>query len=308
MGLLLFAVSPHPAQPPSQPTTDLLAAAKSGDLAKAKDAIARGGDVNGAGKGGLKPLHFAATKGNTDLAALLLDRGAKVDAPDDLGMTPLHAAAFEGRKGTAELLLHRGANPSAKDSSGYTALQYATTNGKEDVAALLRTALERPAPKPPPRIITNEDLSGSGRETGQGFNVGGGESKQGPKGGDSQTDLKNLPDSRPSYSDPCRKELLDLRLTLGRILGDSKNYESVDVEEIQRRIDVLSREVYGGPGRPGPSIDRYGRLGLSGEDVRNPELEKLRSLKEQGEQLSPEAQAQVDQIKAKIALIEPNCH
>lgn len=56
------------------------------------------------------PLHSAAEKGFTAIAALLINNGAYIDAKDYVMRTPLYYAVQKGHKDTVELLIADGAN------------------------------------------------------------------------------------------------------------------------------------------------------------------------------------------------------
>jgi uncharacterized Ntn-hydrolase superfamily protein len=70
--------------------------------------FAHGAEVN-AGEGGNTPLHGAALRNQTEMAAWLLDRGANVDARNYEGKTPLEVAMKAGHTAIADLLKQRGA-------------------------------------------------------------------------------------------------------------------------------------------------------------------------------------------------------
>ncbi|KAK4209150.1 hypothetical protein QBC37DRAFT_378333 [Rhypophila decipiens] len=59
---------------------DLFKAAAKGDLARVKEFVATGGDVNSKTTDGLAPLHLAASKGHLEVCRYLLDQGACIDA------------------------------------------------------------------------------------------------------------------------------------------------------------------------------------------------------------------------------------
>lgn len=57
--------------------------------------LAAGAAVDETNGDGATPLHFAARKGRTEVAAALLAVGAAVDAIDRVGDTPLNFAALK---------------------------------------------------------------------------------------------------------------------------------------------------------------------------------------------------------------------
>ncbi len=104
----------------------LVVSADSGNLVKEVE-----GDslVEGAGKGDVDKVMFAAAEGQTKVVKLLLKRGAKIDFQDELGRTPLFWASINYVEGTdadgpdtIQLLLASGANPNITDKKGQTSL------------------------------------------------------------------------------------------------------------------------------------------------------------------------------------------
>lgn len=92
------------------------------DVDSARKLLAEGASVKDRDELRRTPLHAAAAKGRTDVAAFLLDQGARLDWVDTLRETPLHAAAEEGRAEVIRLLVERGADVNAKNMSAYTPL------------------------------------------------------------------------------------------------------------------------------------------------------------------------------------------
>lgn len=121
--------------------------------------LEHGADVNAQDKGGLIPLHNAASYGvslprrhkrapppaqsrvgglindsplvfsppqHVDIAALLIKYNTCVNATDKWAFTPLHEAAQKGRTQLCALLLAHGADPTMKNQEGQTALDLAT--------------------------------------------------------------------------------------------------------------------------------------------------------------------------------------
>jgi ankyrin repeat protein len=66
--------------------------------------------VNAIDRNGETPLHYAASSGQKEMAALLITKSADVDAQNRRKSTPLHAAVWRGHKEVAELLFDKGAN------------------------------------------------------------------------------------------------------------------------------------------------------------------------------------------------------
>lgn len=118
--------------------TPLHSAALKGRTEIAAFLISKGCNVNARNTSGATPLHDAALGGFKETAALLLEHGAEIDAQDaETGSTPLHQAASWGRKDVVELLLARKANAALRTKSGKLAADLAREAGHEEIARLL---------------------------------------------------------------------------------------------------------------------------------------------------------------------------
>ena len=168
--LALFCVlAAGPVGAADDPGDALRRAASAGDLAKVKELLAAGVDVNAANAYGGTALAFAADKGHAAVVDLLLERGANINVKDSFyGSTPLgwavrhgHAeivrtllakgaqgetealirAATEGRGTVVKVILERGkVEPEALTD----ALEAATQGQQPETAALLQAAGARP--------------------------------------------------------------------------------------------------------------------------------------------------------------------
>ncbi len=114
LALSLLLIAPHPGGAAEDLGEALRRAASAGDLAKVKELLAAGADVNAANTYGGTALAFAADKGHAEVVDLLLERGADVNATDRFyNETPLGWAAQHGHAGIVRALLAKGARGEA---------------------------------------------------------------------------------------------------------------------------------------------------------------------------------------------------
>ena len=113
-------------------------AAMSGDRETVRSLLKEGADVNAAMGDGMTALHWAAKKGDADLAQMLLYAGANVKATTRLGnYTPLIMASETGNAKMIEMLLKAGADPKVATVNGTTPLMLAAVSGRADAVKLL---------------------------------------------------------------------------------------------------------------------------------------------------------------------------
>ena len=99
---------------------------RGGSVARVRELIEQGADVNVRNRKGQSALHCAAKAGFVDIVALLLDHGAHVDAEDGAGETPLATALRSTVKdkprllAVVDLLIVAGADPDHADHAGRT--------------------------------------------------------------------------------------------------------------------------------------------------------------------------------------------
>ena len=105
----------------------------------AKLLIEKGADVNARNCLQETPLHRVASS-YLAMAKLLIEKGADVNARDSSQRTPLHNAARMDDTQTAALLIAKGADVNAKTNHGATALNRATSHGHEEIVQLLKQA------------------------------------------------------------------------------------------------------------------------------------------------------------------------
>jgi cytochrome c len=112
-------------------------AVKDGDIAKVKQLIAGGEDVNQNHRNLGTPLHQASILGSQELTELLIVHGANVNADHKIFGTPLFMAARKGNVGMAAALIAHGADVSARWTDGSTPLHAAAEGGHAEVVDLL---------------------------------------------------------------------------------------------------------------------------------------------------------------------------
>lgn len=114
-------------------------AAARGDLEAVRRLLREGADVNAPHGDGMTALHWAAERGDAELADVLLYAGARVDAGTRIGhYTPLHLASRGAGATVVEVLLDAGSDPNASTTnSGATPLHLAAATGDPAVVAVL---------------------------------------------------------------------------------------------------------------------------------------------------------------------------
>lgn len=114
------------------PGDALRRAASAGDVAKVKELLAAGVDVNAANSYGGTALAFACDKGRAEVVNLLLEHGADVNAKDRFyGATPLTWAVEKGHVEIVRALLAKGAEGETQ------ALTFAAAGGQAGVVKLI---------------------------------------------------------------------------------------------------------------------------------------------------------------------------
>jgi ankyrin repeat protein len=118
------------------------AAAREGDVAAVRAALAAGADANEAGEVGTTPLLWAAYHSSVELTSLLLQAGADPDAANLLGITPLLQASRSGDVAVMRALLDGGASLEGAVRDGETPLMAVARAGSVEAVRML---LERGA-------------------------------------------------------------------------------------------------------------------------------------------------------------------
>jgi ankyrin repeat protein len=105
-------------------------AAQNGDREAVRALLKKGIDVNEAQGDGSTALHWAAIKGDAEMARMLIYAGANVRATTRIGAyTPLYLAAKGGYSDVVAVLLAGGADAKAVTSNGTTPLMIAAAAG-----------------------------------------------------------------------------------------------------------------------------------------------------------------------------------
>lgn len=121
----------------------LMLAALAGDVELCRVLINRDADVN---KTGWTPLHYAASKSQLAVIALLLEHYAYIDAASPNGTTPLMMAAMYGNSPTVQALLQAGADPLITNLLGLSALDFAKKADQPESAALIAASVRNRRP------------------------------------------------------------------------------------------------------------------------------------------------------------------
>jgi ankyrin repeat protein len=113
-------------------------AAMAGDREAVRALLKQGADVNAAQGDGTTPLHWAARRGDVELAQMLIYAGANVRATTRLGgWTPLLMASQLGHAKMIETLVNAGSDLKTTTVHGATPLMLASAAGHPDAVRLL---------------------------------------------------------------------------------------------------------------------------------------------------------------------------
>jgi ankyrin len=114
-------------------------AARAGDRDAVRNLLKQGADVNATAGDGVTALHWAARRGDAEMANLLLLAGANARAATQSARyTALHLAAERGSAPIVKALLENGAEVNAATATGATPLMFAAAGGETaTISALL---------------------------------------------------------------------------------------------------------------------------------------------------------------------------
>lgn len=116
---------------PATSRTALHWAAQEGQVAAIKALLDADADLTAIDRVGMSPLAIAAKGGHSDAVIVLIDAGAAVNMRDAAGGSPLLWAAGLGNSQTVEALLAREAEVNIADVNGLTPLLWATSIGRD---------------------------------------------------------------------------------------------------------------------------------------------------------------------------------
>jgi ankyrin repeat protein len=123
--------------------SELLEAARTGELRSMDSALAHGADADAAGEAGITALMYAAASGHPDAVQRLLDAHAHVNTPVGPNkITALRIAVAAGSAEAARRLLAAGADRDDMDVNGSRLLFAAAGNGSVELLDLFLTAGE----------------------------------------------------------------------------------------------------------------------------------------------------------------------
>ena len=120
--------------------TDLLEAAKVGNVRAIQELLKAGTDIEAKNEVGTTALMNAAWQGHSEAVRILLKAGANIEARTKDDETALIVAAWYGHVEAIQELLKAGANIEAKDGYEETALISATVRGHSDTIRVLLKA------------------------------------------------------------------------------------------------------------------------------------------------------------------------
>lgn len=112
-------------------------AIEEGRLARVKELLSSGADVNRANSVSLTPLHQALFLENESIAQVLIEHSAGITMATSDGWQPIHCAASKGMAGMVSLCLDRKADIAARTLDGQTALHKACKSGDVQTVQIL---------------------------------------------------------------------------------------------------------------------------------------------------------------------------
>jgi len=137
MGTILFLLTGcNSPPPPAEPEPDIWTLLERGD-SRARDFFIGEVEINAVDHLGKTPLHYAAEKGDTQLASFLINLGAKPDVLDNNKQSPLGISVDKNDEKMAELLVKAQANIHLLLNENNTAAKLALAKNSAIFKALL---------------------------------------------------------------------------------------------------------------------------------------------------------------------------
>ena len=134
-GVVAWSIVAVPAAQTQSPLAD---AAMRRDAAAVTALLRQGSDVNRPRGDGMTALHWAAERGDAEIAALLIRAGASTSARTRNGQhTPLHIAASSGLPTVLRLLVEANADVAATTTTGAMPLHFAAASGNREGIVIL---------------------------------------------------------------------------------------------------------------------------------------------------------------------------
>lgn len=113
-------------------------------LAKIKQCLLKGADINAAGKGGDTALIISCRRGSGSLVSFLIANGADVNLPNEAKKSALHYAVTNRQSvEVVNILLKAGANLELKDEKGKTAKQIAQSLLNHEMVSFINSYEEQ---------------------------------------------------------------------------------------------------------------------------------------------------------------------
>jgi len=140
-------VTPPPATKPSEASPAIVLAARSGDAAAIKAALAVGGKEGVDAQERMSQrtaLHFAAENGNAEIVMMLIEAKANPNAQDRTGKTPVTVAAERSQAAALKALLAAKGDPNIRDQVQGSPLLWASGLGSPETVGMLLAAGANP--------------------------------------------------------------------------------------------------------------------------------------------------------------------
>jgi ankyrin repeat protein len=140
-------VTPPPATKPSEGAPAIVLAARTGDVAGVKAALAVGSKDGVDAQERMSQrtaLHFAAENGNAEIVAMLIEAKANPNAQDRTGKTPVTVAAERSQAAALKALLAAKGDPNTRDQVQGSPLLWASGLGSPETVSMLLVAGANP--------------------------------------------------------------------------------------------------------------------------------------------------------------------